>query len=389
MGAVVRPPPTPPGPHAKPPPHNGRVRIAVALLAAAATCCLPRPADAAAALQALRRLPVQLRARQRSARPQRRHARARLAVRQARPGAAAAAPGALFVLAGGPGQSATQAFEGDAPRRAVARVPAPRPDRVRPARHGPLRRCCAAARSSAPTCSTPAAPLGAAPARLGTRRSHYTSRDSVEDIEALRVALGLDKIALYGTSYGVKVALGYALTYPANVERLVLDSVLEPDGPDPFYRPTLEAIPRVLRSLCRAGCRSFTARPRWPTWRRLVRRMGPRGAARARRGRARPPPPGAAQPRRAVPDADQRRLRPGAAGRVPRRRARRARRRQGAAAAARAALVLGRGRAAAAAAAQHGAVHGHHLRGDALALGARHAARPGASAAATPRPPPR
>ena len=98
----------------------------------------------------------------------------------------------------------------------------------------------------------------------------------MEDIEALRVALGLDKIAIYGTSYGVKVALGYALTYPANVERLVLDSVLEVDGPDPLYRPTLEAIPRVLRALCRAGCRSFTADP-LADLARLVRRMGARG----------------------------------------------------------------------------------------------------------------
>jgi pimeloyl-ACP methyl ester carboxylesterase len=97
----------------------------------------------------------------------------------------------------------------------------------------------------------------------------------VEDIEALRVALGLDKIAIYGTSYGVKVALGYALTYPANVERLVLDSVLEVDGPDPLYLPTLEAIPRVLRSLCRSGCGSFTADP-LDDLARLVRRMGAR-----------------------------------------------------------------------------------------------------------------
>ena len=40
------------------------------------------------------------------------------------------------------------------------------------------------------------------------------------------MALGLGKIGLYGTSYGTKLALAYALAYPQNVERLLLDSVL-------------------------------------------------------------------------------------------------------------------------------------------------------------------
>ncbi len=47
--------------------------------------------------------------------------------------------GALFVLAGGPGQSATRAFEGDGLGVLSPAVQAPRSDRVRPARHRPLR----------------------------------------------------------------------------------------------------------------------------------------------------------------------------------------------------------------------------------------------------------
>jgi pimeloyl-ACP methyl ester carboxylesterase len=182
--------------------------------------------------------------------------------------------GALFVLAGGPGQSATEAFEGDG---IGVLAPAFRHrdlivfDQRGTGRSG-LLRCRALERSNLFDAGRAA---GRCAGRLGARRSHYTSRDSVEDIEALRVALGLDKIAIYGTSYGVKVALGYALTYPANVERLVLDSVLEVDGPDPLYLPTLEAIPRVLRSLCRSGCGSFTADP-LDDLARLVRRMGAR-----------------------------------------------------------------------------------------------------------------
>ena len=52
-------------------------------------------------------------------------------------------------------------------------------------------------------------------ARLGARRALYTSRDSADDIEAIREQLGAERIALFGTSYGTKVALGYALRYPA------------------------------------------------------------------------------------------------------------------------------------------------------------------------------
>ena len=183
--------------------------------------------------------------------------------------------GALFVLAGGPGQSATEAFEGDG---IGVLAPAFRHrdlivfDQRGTGRSG-LLRCRALERSNLFDAGRAA---GRCAGRLGARRFHYTSRDSVEDIEALRVALGLHKIAIYGTSYGVKVALGYALTYPANVERLVLDSVLEVDGPHPLYLPTLEAIPRVLRSLCRSGCDSFTADP-LDDLARLVRRMGARG----------------------------------------------------------------------------------------------------------------
>ena len=46
--------------------------------------------------------------------------------------------------------------------------------------------------------------------------------------------MGYEKLVLYGTSYGTKVALEYAERYPENVEALVLDSVVLPEGPEPF-----------------------------------------------------------------------------------------------------------------------------------------------------------
>ena len=45
---------------------------------------------------------------------------------------------------------------------------------------------------------------------IGPARGAFTTQESVDDIEALRSAAGYEKLVLYGTSYGTKVALEYA-----------------------------------------------------------------------------------------------------------------------------------------------------------------------------------
>ena len=55
-----------------------------------------------------------------------------------------------------------------------------------------------------------------------TKQSDYTLDNNIEDIEALRKHLGLEKICLLGTSYGGIVAQGYAIRYPKRVEKLIL-----------------------------------------------------------------------------------------------------------------------------------------------------------------------
>src|SRR5579862_6536211 len=55
-----------------------------------------------------------------------------------------------------------------------------------------------------------------------TRQKDYTLDNNVEDIEALRKHLGLERICILGTSYGGIVAQGYALRYPKRVEKLIL-----------------------------------------------------------------------------------------------------------------------------------------------------------------------
>ncbi|MBW4544865.1 MAG: alpha/beta hydrolase [Symplocastrum torsivum CPER-KK1] len=50
----------------------------------------------------------------------------------------------------------------------------------------------------------------------------YTLENNVEDMEALRQHLGLDKIVVLGSSYGGMVALSYAVRYPQNVSHLIV-----------------------------------------------------------------------------------------------------------------------------------------------------------------------
>jgi pimeloyl-ACP methyl ester carboxylesterase len=196
--------------------------------------------------------------------------------------------GALFVLAGGPGQSATATYTGDA---LGALFPALRRrdlivfDQRGTGRSG-LLRCRAIERANLLNAGRAARNCADT---LGARRAFYTSPDSADDIEAIRRQLGIPRIALYGTSYGTKVALGYALRYPDKVERLALDSVVEAAGPNALYLDALVAVPRALRAVCRSGCRAFT-RDALADVSTLVGRMaaGPlRGRLVDRRGRVR------------------------------------------------------------------------------------------------------
>lgn len=97
---------------------------------------------------------------------------------------------------------------------------------------------------------------------IGASRGAYTTAESVEDIEAIRRYFGYEKLVLYGTSYGTKLALEYAERYPAHVEALVLDSVVPPNGPEPFETARFQAIAPVLGELCSDGaCAGITANP--------------------------------------------------------------------------------------------------------------------------------
>jgi pimeloyl-ACP methyl ester carboxylesterase len=90
-------------------------------------------------------------------------------------------------------------------------------------------------------------------AAIGPQRRYYTTADTVEDLDALRQALGVQRISLDGISYGTYVAERYALAHPSNVSRLVLDSVVPHDGHDlGLYTAALARAAVVLRAVCAA-----------------------------------------------------------------------------------------------------------------------------------------
>lgn len=57
----------------------------------------------------------------------------------------------------------------------------------------------------------------------------YTTTEAIADLEAVRIAIGAPTINLYGASYGTRVAQQFAAAYPLSVRALVLDGVVPND----------------------------------------------------------------------------------------------------------------------------------------------------------------
>jgi pimeloyl-ACP methyl ester carboxylesterase len=166
---------------------------------------------------------------------------------------------AVLALAGGPGQAALGLGEFIA--KALAPALTTRDllifDQRGTGASGPL--SCSALNSFSATASQA---FEHCALEIGPARGAYTTQESVADIEAIRQAAGYEKLVLYGTSYGTKVAEQYAERYPQHVEALVLDSVVPPDGPEPFAVGTFQAIGSVLGELCSKGaCTAITPNP--------------------------------------------------------------------------------------------------------------------------------
>jgi pimeloyl-ACP methyl ester carboxylesterase len=66
--------------------------------------------------------------------------------------------------------------------------------------------------------------------RFGWLLPYMTSENMARDLDSIRIALGAAKINYYGVSYGTYLGQVYATMFPGRVRRMVLDSVVDPDG---------------------------------------------------------------------------------------------------------------------------------------------------------------
>jgi pimeloyl-ACP methyl ester carboxylesterase len=70
--------------------------------------------------------------------------------------------------------------------------------------------------------------LQSCPERLDADLRFYTTEIAMQDLDAVRAALGYETINIYGASYGTRAALTYLRMYPKHVRTVTLDAVVDP-----------------------------------------------------------------------------------------------------------------------------------------------------------------
>lgn len=137
-------------------------------------------------------------------------------------------PDPLFLLAGGPGQSAVEAFP--AMISLLFRVHEDRDivlvDQRGTGKSNPLR--CLDTEDDALTEEQVLAKLKACPETLNADLRFYNTEIAMTDLDEVRAVLGYETINLYGASYGTRAALTYLRMFPERVRTVTLDAVVDP-----------------------------------------------------------------------------------------------------------------------------------------------------------------
>lgn len=181
----------------------------------------------------------------------------------------------VFLLAGGPGQSAIALAPTVMPifgrlhnRRDIVFV-----DQRGTGRSAPLD-CEEADREPLSDASDPErqlAQLRACRKRLETLSyvagpdglRHFTTTVAMQDLDAVRAALGAARIDLVGASYGTRAALEYLRQFPGAVRRMVLDGAVPPDMVLPASHSTdAQAALDAVFAACRSEPACARAHPK-------------------------------------------------------------------------------------------------------------------------------
>jgi len=143
-------------------------------------------------------------------------------------------PDPVFMLAGGPGQSARESYAALSPafREVLRRRHVMLLDQRGAGPGSPLDCGASAEPAAAADAASPEAARAEAQRcleQLDADPRLYTTSDAVQDLETVRVRLGLERIDLLGISYGTRVALEYLRRHPTRVRAMVLDGVVPPE----------------------------------------------------------------------------------------------------------------------------------------------------------------
>jgi pimeloyl-ACP methyl ester carboxylesterase len=198
-------------------------------------------------------------------------------------------PDPVFFLAGGPGEAARASFPAIAPAYLDVLK---RRDVVLVDQRGTGGSHALACREAPPPGEAPGggdeALRRAAEACLGGLDADvrfYTTGEAVEDLEAVRAALGAPAVNLVGVSYGTRVAQEYVRRHPGRARTLVLDGVVPPGlvlGAE-FARNLDEALAAAsARCAADGACRRRYGEPRAALGRLLDRARADAPAVRFR-----------------------------------------------------------------------------------------------------------
>jgi pimeloyl-ACP methyl ester carboxylesterase len=91
--------------------------------------------------------------------------------------------------------------------------------------------------------------IGACGRELGPRAGLYGTAAAADDLDAVRAALGLQRLDLWGASYGTYLMTVYAARHPDHVRSLVLNGAYPIDF-DPWALDRLAAARRSIRLVC-------------------------------------------------------------------------------------------------------------------------------------------
>ena len=138
-------------------------------------------------------------------------------------------PDPLFLLAGGPGQSAIETFPSMIgllfnihEDRDIVLV-----DQRGTGESNPLK--CLKPEDEDLTEEESIEKLKSCPQSLDADLRFYNTEIAMTDLDEVRSALGYDTINIYGASYGTRAALTYLRMFPEHVRTVTLDAVVDPD----------------------------------------------------------------------------------------------------------------------------------------------------------------